>query len=236
MKSSRFMLSGLAAMTLSFGLLESPAAVIALYPFDTIASGSSPSLDTDPNSTASSIFAGAGVSMVSSSTGNPTPSGAMQNANTTTEAFAISGNDYFEFTITPQSGYQMDLTSLSLQYQRNNLSAPTNLFIRSSVDSYGSNLFSDGSLPAGSFETGTLSLSSILSFQDLTSAVTFRIYAWGGSGATSLRFDNVTLSGTMSAVPEPSSCLMLVMGLAVLSRGLRRESRRVLPFLQPGHQ
>jgi len=198
-------------------LSSSQAAILALYTFDSIAFNASPSSDTDPNSVASDIAAGTGVAMVSSGTGNPFPSGAMQQATATSEATAVSGNDYYQFTLTANVGFLADLTSLTLDLQRNASNSPTTMFIRSSVDSFGSTLLLDNTLPTAptAFETVTLNLSAP-SFQGL-SAITFRLYAFGASSATSsLRFDNVTLNGTVSAIPEPSCAFILTLSAGLM--------------------
>lgn len=225
-------LGALLAVSLFTPPPEAPAAILVSYTFDTVTSNSSASIDTDLNSVASNIAAfggtaASGVTMVASGTGNPAPSGAMQGANTVSAANAITNNDYWEFTLSPDSGYKASLTSLTLQFQRSDGNSPTSLFIRSNIDSYASNLFSDSSLPASptAFESGTLTLSSLPAFQDLTAPVTFRIYAFGSNNTTSsLRIDNVVLNGSVIAVPEASSSLLLLAGVGlVLGYGRSRK-------------
>lgn len=217
------------------------AAVLALYPFNTgtVTNGTSGtpgggfalSTDTDADSAASSLSAvGTGVNMLESSGwGNPASSGGMQQALGTSQATAISANDYWSFTLTPNAG-QLNLTSLTLDYSRSaTTGSPTALFIRSSVDSYTANLLLDTAIPASpSFDATSIDLSGAL-FQGLSSPITFRLYAYGATVSTaSLRFDNITLNGAV-AVPEPNAVQLSVAGLILLLKFRRNRSGNFSP-------
>ena len=52
---------------------------------------------------------------------------------------AVSGNDYMEFTIIPNSGKQFSVSSIVVQWQRSG-TGNTQIALRSSVDNYASNL------------------------------------------------------------------------------------------------
>jgi hypothetical protein len=84
--------------------------------------------------TTSTISRGAGLTA-------PTNSGRFNATNwaTTSIANAVTGNDYMEFTITPNSGQQFSVSSIVIQLQRS-ASGHTAIALRNSVDSYGSNL------------------------------------------------------------------------------------------------
>lgn len=58
---------------------------------------------------------------------------------TTSIANAVSGNDYMEFTITPNSGFQFSVSSIVFQIQRS-ATGLTAVALRSSADGYASNL------------------------------------------------------------------------------------------------
>lgn len=76
----------------------------------------------DANLTTSTITRGAGIS----ATGNA----GRFNANgwaITSIANAVSGNDYMEFTITPNAGYQFNVTSIVIQLQRSDILTIKNL-------------------------------------------------------------------------------------------------------------
>ncbi|MEZ7528325.1 beta strand repeat-containing protein [Cloacibacterium normanense] len=88
----------------------------------------------------------------------------------------LDANDYFQFTLTPNASYEIDLTSFVYTGQASG-TGPTNLALRSSIDSYATNIGTAN--VAGT----TISLSAA-AYQNLTTPITFRLYAWGGSGGT----------------------------------------------------
>lgn len=105
---------------------------------------------------------------------------------------SISTTQYVGFTVTPAVGYSITLTGISFDQQRSN-QGPTSGAVRYSVDNYAT--------AQGTFSPGTSSVNSSWDFTDFTSAsaVGFRFYGWNSNntGGT-LRFDNVTLSGSVS--------------------------------------
>ncbi|UMY66633.1 MULTISPECIES: hypothetical protein [unclassified Flavobacterium] len=106
---------------------------------------------------------------------------------------SLDTNDYFEFTMTPASGYQISLVSLVYTGQTSG-TGPTNFALRSSVDSYASNIGTPTATGA------TISLSGA-SYQNLTSAITFRLYGWGASAAGgTFSINDFTFNGTVSTV------------------------------------
>jgi hypothetical protein len=60
-------------------------------------------------------------------------------------ANAVSGNDYMEFTITPNAGFQFSVTSILFQIQRSGTGL-TAVALRSSIDNYSSNLDAEKSI------------------------------------------------------------------------------------------
>jgi len=139
------------------------------------------------------------------------------------------GTNYFTFTITPDSGYSVSISSISFGYKQSSSSGATAFSIYSSADSYATSAGS-GSLDITYNNTdgthgnnwGTASASVVLTF---TSATTIRIYANGASsGAATLRGDDFVVTGTTSAVPEPSTYALLG-GAAVLGLATFRRSR-----------
>ncbi|UPQ80767.1 choice-of-anchor D domain-containing protein [Flavobacterium azooxidireducens] len=83
---------------------------------------------------------------------------------------AIDLTAYFEFTLTPASGYQIDFVSFVYTGQLSG--GPANFAFRSSLDGYASNIGTPNA--AGT----TISL-AVATYQGITSAVTFRFYVWG---------------------------------------------------------
>ncbi len=118
----------------------------------------------------------------------------------------VNTSEYFGFTVTPSSGYNLTLTQLSLnqRYDRDPASGVTKWVLRSSLDNFTSNIAVDTvtlimqtdviNLPAGSFTN--------------IGAVTFRFYLLNVNTAllVNWRNDEVTLNGTVNtAVPVPAN-------------------------------
>ncbi len=121
-------------------------------------------------------------------------------------ATAVLTNSFFQFTITPSSGYALSITGLSFQAGRGGAGTPRGYVVRSSVDNFLSDLgTSDVTTVRPTFSNYNVGLS----LTGLTTATTFRIYTYAPGTIQSVEYDNVTLSGTSSiigaAAPEPSS-------------------------------
>jgi hypothetical protein len=86
---------------------------------------------------------------------------------------SFNSNDYFEWTITPAACKKLNLSSFVFVGQRNNASINGFAF-RSSADNFQNNI----ATPA--FDGDSILINSSI-FQNLTQAITFRLYAWGGS-------------------------------------------------------
>lgn len=107
---------------------------------------------------------------------------------------SFSATRYIQFRATANTGYQLTITSISLDAWRSGAGA-TSFALRSSLDNYASDLLT-GSLGTSSANFST-SLSS--SFENLIDTITFRIYAWGGNSSGDFRADNISVGGTVSA-------------------------------------
>ncbi|MGA9636961.1 hypothetical protein [Flavobacterium sp.] len=93
-------------------------------------------------------------------------------------------NDYFEFIITPKPGFAIDFINLTYKAQISLIAGPIYFTFRSSVDAFTADIATPIILNAG-FETSPPSISlSSLAFQNINSAIHFRLYAWGGSLTT----------------------------------------------------
>ena len=143
------------------------------------------------------------------------------NSKAWTTAAAIDATDYYSFSIAPNSGFGMTMTSLSLD-ERRSLTGIRNWSVRSSLDSFSSDLASFTVLDNDEVRTGQ-STGLGTAFQDLTSSLEFRIYGFASeSGTGTWRIDNVQLSGSFSAVPEPHE-YAFVAGLGLIGfAGWRR--------------
>lgn len=112
---------------------------------------------------------------------------------------------YLQFTITPNSGYEINIASVVLRIRRSNTgspagSGPTQWCLRSSLDGYGANI-SVGTM-THNYANYSVPLSG---FNMLPGAVTFRLFGYGvtvSSGGNS-RFvlDNISIVGSLFILP-----------------------------------
>jgi hypothetical protein len=207
--NARFLFS-----VLALSLAVSPCAQAQLVTY-TFGSAGSPTTDANSVTTnlSASVFSG---SVGSPGTGSGTPvysagsGGSFFSASSWTGA--APGGNYFEFTLTPADGYRFDVTSVSFGYRATS-TGPTAFAFRSSSDGYASDLAAGSLTNDGSwYASGAVSIT----LSALASGTTFRVYGSGASAAGgTLRLDDVTLNGTVSAVPEPATVAALA-GLAAL--------------------
>ncbi|GIZ09920.1 T9SS sorting signal type C domain-containing protein [Flavobacterium sp. UMI-01] len=129
----------------------------------------------DPNLSVSGIGRGSGIN------GN---TGANRYNARDWNLIALDTNDYFEFILTPNNGYRMTLSSLEFKAQVSAVAGPTFFALRSSLDGYVANISTPLILATGTEITPTPIDLSSPQFQDLTTAIHFRLYAWGGSSTT----------------------------------------------------
>ncbi len=99
------------------------------------------------------------------------------NANTWNTS-SLGPNGYFQFTLTPNTNYQINFSSFTYTGQTSG-TGPTSFELRSSVDGYTSAI---GTPTA----TGTTISLTGASYQNIGSAISFRLYGWNalGSGGT----------------------------------------------------
>jgi hypothetical protein len=131
-----------------------------------------------------------------------------------TTVSVLDATDYYSFSITPSTGFGMTLTSLVLDERRSSTGI-RNWSVRSSLDSFASDLASFA-VPDNDDVRTSQSTALGSAFESLTSGLEFRIYGYSSeSGAGTWRIDNVQLSGTLTAVPEPHE-YAIVAGLGLL--------------------
>ncbi len=118
----------------------------------------------------------------------------------TSIANAVSGNNYMEFTVTPNTGYQFSVSSIVIQLQRS-ATGPRGIALRSSVDGYATNLDAEKSITDN---TSTQTFTFTFTQTNSSSPVTYRIYMWaeasGGSGGPGDGTGNdIVVNGTVTA-------------------------------------
>ena len=116
-------------------------------------------------------------------------------------ASAVSGNNYMEFTITPNSGYQFSVSSIEVNWKRS-ATGNTAISLRSSVDSYSSDL---DAIKAVTDNTSTQSFTWTFAQANTSSAVTYRFYSYaestaGSGGIGDGTGNDITVNGTVVAV------------------------------------
>jgi hypothetical protein len=128
----------------------------------------------------------------------------------TSIANAISGNNYMEFTVTPNSGFQFSVSSILFQIQRSGTGL-TAIALRSSLDSYASNLDAQKSVVDN---TSTQSFTFTFSQANSSSAVTYRLYGYseagGGTGGPGDGAGNdIVVNGIVSCLTPSQSSVIL---------------------------
>jgi len=152
----------------------------------------------DANLSSSTINRGAGL--IASNNGN------RFNANNwalNDIATAISGNDYMEFTITPNTTYEFDVTTINVNFQRSSTGV-RGILLRSSLDGYTSDIDTEKVIAdITSVQTITFNIGQT----NNTSAVTYRIYGWaeatGGTGGFEGTGDDIIVNGSVSLSCTP---------------------------------
>lgn len=128
--------------------------------------------------------------------------------NPTTLAESITGNDYIQFTVTPNSGFSFTPTSFVFYWDRSE-TGPPNVALRSSVDGYAADLGTVTGMVSGGSATTTARTITITGLSNITTATTFRLYGYGATGTTGTGgfdqptalpgFVNVILNGTTAS-------------------------------------
>ncbi len=134
----------------------------------------------DANITVSGIGRGAGATGANAND--------RYNANSWNTA-AIDISAYFEWTLTPSAGCDIDFVSFIYTGQASG-TGPTSFAIKSSLDTYTANI---GTPTAG----GTTISLTAASYQNVSSAITFRLYGFGASAAGgTFSINDFTFNGT----------------------------------------
>ncbi|WP_053002449.1 lamin tail domain-containing protein [Kordia jejudonensis] len=123
----------------------------------------------DANISSATITRGAGLTASNNGNRFNARSWALTNI-----ANAVSGNDYMEFTITPNSGFSFDVTTMVFNVQRSSTGL-RGITLRSSLDSYAANIDTEMAIADN---TSTQVITFTVNQTGNAAAVTYRIYGW----------------------------------------------------------
>lgn len=169
-----------------------------------------------------SLSLGTGVS-ASSATGTFGASG----FNQTTLASAITANDYISFTITPAAGYAISISSISYLVGKSSGSTSFSAVLTSDKTGFNAAAALDTySFSSASPTVRSITLTSTSVLQSITAATEFRIYGVSSNTDTFRVRDNsgvdLSINGTVSAIPEPSSYAVVTVSAILVAAALKR--------------
>lgn len=203
------------------------ASVLVKYPFNNNADGNSGFNYTTFDSSVlagSVVAAGSGLGVFT--VGTDSWSGAMQVLKTgpstdvagANAATALANNWYFSVTLTALT--TMSIGSIDVDWSRGGTSEQRGWFVRSSLDGFSSDLFTN-STPAGT-PTGLQSQAISLSGFTGLSSVEFRFYSWTPETGRYMDFQNLQFNTLTAAIPGPGAAGLAACGLLGLGRRRRR--------------
>ena len=208
-------------LTLSALMLARLPAAIVVYEFP---QGAFTPTTADANVIADAINTTGGIGRVEPGTLPPDTLFYRFGATSPTPAAAVTNNEYFQFTLAPLEGYELDLTTLAFDGARGGNSEPRGFLLRTSQDGFTTDAATANiSTVAPTYTSFNLDLSAP-TFQNIRSSTTFRLYQYAPSfGGTGNFYENVSVSGSVNAIPEPPSALY---GLALVCVAATRRCRR----------
>jgi len=116
-------------------------------------------------------------------------------------------NDYFEFTITPDAGFELSLSRFAMQVRKNDPNSKDSYSVYfdndpgAGGDNFTTKILSQTIFSEDVFETLDVDLESIAMLANQTTPITFRVYSWGTVGLGTARLDNIRVQ----AVSETTS-------------------------------
>jgi hypothetical protein len=117
------------------------------------------------------------------------------------------GNAYFQFTITPDAGYWFSLNSIAFGSRSSNgNNGPTDIDVRSSANNYASSVYNAGINDNSNWEYISTTINNALASG--SSAVTIRVYGFGGNNNTNAinwRIDDLLIGLTVNSLTAGTS-------------------------------
>lgn len=130
-------------------------------------------ISNDVNLVATGICRSADI--IETTAGNPPP--VNYNSRNWTNGGSIDANYYLEWTLTPNSGYQIDLSTMDLKYDRSP-NGPSMLDIQINTGLGFSSIFTDSAVDVDGENSNGIDLSS---FTGITGTITFRLFAFSAA-------------------------------------------------------
>jgi hypothetical protein len=224
-------LAAASVAVVALGASEAPAATLGQYDFET--STYAPSASAG-NTTVSNMVNGPGMDPSYPQFGNYDGLGDTEvlfrfPVGASDVATSLANGNTFAFSITPDAGYQLNLTGVSFEARK----APNLDTLVLQYDPENDGTFVDVMTATGFPTSGALALySQGLSDTGIQNSVAFRLVPTY-NGVVRGIIDNVTVEGSVelipsaAPIPEPATAVGMVLAVAALaSRGARRLRRR----------
>ncbi len=214
-----FVRNTLAVITVLLAAQVGSGAILADYPLTPPLPDQAVSVDTDPQTTASSMSVAGDVGF-SSSDGlfirtNESPN---------SDPGALAASDYAQFSITPGGLVQVDYINITGTVSGTGGTGFTSSWaIYSSIDGFATDAVLHGTAtdPAGGSET--VFDFSLATRTDIAGTLTIRLVAFDSENVSNriTRTDNIVVNGDVELIPEPTTMVLGASGALLLLRRFR---------------